>query len=476
MKVYLLIMLMVVSLISIMTVEAASSCTPRSGYDSCWSYSNVKIHSTDVYGWSYGGVRYIDESSTHYPIKTYCDGGDNTYFYKSNSKVSCSETGCSGATNTQGSGARTWDIAASAPLTQPAFVCYDSSSTSWAWVSVYWSATYKKVIKQCTTDSECGVSQFCDGTNPYEVQCANLNCAATQIVIDHKCVTPTFPVLCQNAGITDYVKCQSYLAANIDVLQGDLDSKVAQIGELQVDISAKAQLITKLTGDLAQQTNIINNLTTNLNERLAYIEILSKNLEDQSIMINGMENTIAEKAIYIKELQSNIDNQVYLINQLTSNLEEKALLVSQLTVENSIQAELIQKMEESFSRQSEIVKNLNLTVEEDARLISEMDLTVEQQADIINNLQLTLAEEVALIEKLNLKISDQEEIVARLSSNLEEAQKMAQLLKLDNEELKKAYDDYVNKTKQNQSIYLIIIVLLIASVVWMFLLRKKRRR
>jgi len=470
-KIFLGSIFIIMLVFTISSATATTSCTPRTGYDFCYTDGTLKIHGTYIRGWFYNNINYID-TSYNYPHKVYCEGGSQTHFFKDLKDLKCGST-CSGQVDTKTTTPAYFFIGDFTPLNNPTFVCHKSGS-SWRYIYYYFGDKWDSRINECQTDGDCKVTQFCSKTNPYIVQCAELNCDSSQIIVDHKCVSPTIPELCQLAGINDIIGCQKYLSEFLDILQGDLDSKVKQISDLQISIEEKSILITKLTSDLEKQTEIVNKLTTNLNERIEYIKELTSNLEEQSLMISYLENTIAEKGIIIKNLQLNLEEQVYIINQLTSNLVEKSILINQLTVENEIQAELIKQMETSFSRQIDIIKNLNLTIQEDAGLIKKMNLTLDQQAELIRSLNLKIEEEIELVRLLNLKISEQEIIISKISKNLEDAKRYADELKLDNERLLKLIEEEERRMKMEKIIYGVVIGVLFIIILYMIWGRKKR--
>ena len=466
-----LVLILALSMVFIADEVKAETCSPSGDYTTCYVNSDydgyAKIQTTGMYRYLYDGKRYISRD-----ITVECTG-DRLYLYNGKGNIDCGPTGCSGVVNSWADGTRTIEIDSYAPIS-PAFVCWDGfSNDGYVWQSNTWSYVYYAQVQECTTDAACGETEFCDDSNPYEITCANLNCASDEIIIDHKCVTPEIPTLCQNAGITDYYECQIYLAEHINDLQGDLQTKVDQINQLEADIDEKAEIINQLTTDLEVKAQIIENLTTKLEERKAYIEELTTNIDEQTQIINSLENTIEEKAVIIAGLQEEIQNQAQMINELTDNLEEKAVLVKSLQVENERQAELISEMESSFERQADIISRMNNTIEEDADIITSMNESLEHKAQLIKELRLKLEDEQELVKNLRLTVEDQETIVANLRRNLNETQSYVDELELNEDRLQDKIDRLETR---NTAIYIFFGVAIATFVGAVVYVRRRRRK
>lgn len=474
-KLLIIFMLLVVSLFNVpdMVNASSGSCTPTSPYLYCY-YNNdydgdVKIQATGLYSNYFDGKRYIAAD-----ITINCQG-DYLYLYNGAGSISCNGYGCTGSIGKLNDGTHIIDLNKYAPVS-PTFVCWDGFGTGgYVWKSLYWSTTYYKSVNECSSDASCGATQYCDNTNPYQVQCSNLLCASGEVIVDHKCITPTIPAYCTLADKTTLSECQLYLSQNIDLLIGDLDTKVETIKSLQADIQTKVDMINLLTTDLEEKAQIVNELTINLDERQAYIEKLSSNIEEQTVMISALENTVAEKAVIIQELQTTIENQVYMINELAANLAEKAEMIKALNVENEIQAELIKQMEDSFERQAIIVRELGLTVEEDARIINNLDLEVEYQAIFIKELRLQIEDEIKIINNLRLTNDEQKEMIALLSSNLDETKAYVAELELKEFNLEQVIEQLrIEKEQAEQQKQYIIIGGIGFFMVLFFLLKRKK--
>ena len=456
-----------------MSYAASGSCSPTSPYLYC-SYNNdydgsVKIQSTGFYINYYDGRGYLASDTT---VK--CDG-DKLYLYNGASSVSCGSSGCSGVLNSYSAGTYTIKLNDYAPL-KPTFVCWDGfGSAGYVWYSMSWSTTYYKSINECSSDASCGATQYCSKSNLYQIQCSNLLCKTGEVIIDHKCITPSIPAYCTLAGKTTLSACQLYLSENIDLLLGDLDDKVETIKILNADIQTKVDMINLLTTDLEEKAQIVNELTTNLDERQAYIEKLTTNIDEQTVMISALENTVTEKAVIIQGLQTTIENQVYMINELAANLAEKAEMIKAFQVENDVQAALIKEMESSFERQAVIVREMGLTIEEDALIINNLDLELEDQAKFIKELRLQIDDETKIINNLRLSNDEQKEMISLLSSNLDETKEYIKELELKEFELEQVIEQLRIEKEQaeQQNIY---IALGFIGMIILFILHRTRKK
>ncbi|NOR84695.1 hypothetical protein GQ473_01115 [archaeon] len=474
-KTLFIFLILMISVFSVpnMSYASSGSCTPTSPYLYCYYNNNydgdVKIQATGLYSNYYDGKRYIAND-----ITVNCRG-DKLYLYNGAGSINCGSSGCTNVLNSYSAGTYIIKLNDYAPLS-PTFVCWDGFGTDgYVWQSMYWSTTYYKSVNECSTDASCGVTQYCSKTNPYQIQCSNLLCKTGEVIIDHKCITPTIPVYCTLAGKDTLSACQLYLSQNIDLLIGDLDDKIEIIKTLEADVQTKVDMINLLTTDLAEKARIVNELTTNLAERQAYIELLTSNIEEQTVMIVALENTVAEKAVIIQGLQTTIENQVYMINKLTTNLAEKAEMIKALNVQNEVQAELMMLMEESFERQAGILREMDLTIEEDARIINNMNLELEDQATFIKELRLQIVEETKIINNLQLSNDDQKEMIALLSSNLEETKAYVSELELKEYNLEQIIEQLRLEKEQveQQKIY---IALGFISMITLFILFRKRKK
>jgi hypothetical protein len=421
----------------------AGECNPDGGYNYCFnnqqseSVSNgassyqftakAEIQTGQIYSYNIDGKKYavsVEREEKYVDIT--CEGTEFYLFDVQEENFVCTGEGCTGNQVARFDTNKNVKIALDdyAPI-KPALVCFsrvDESFGAFAWTFAFakWDTTYLKVQRECTASSQCSQTEFCSVKNWADQQCQALTCTGNQVIKNHKCVAPSIPEYCQDAGIGNLDQCYAYLDEYLSILTGSLDEKVDQINEMELLIDEKISIIQKLNLNLEEQTQVINRLEATIEEKAQIIQTLQDNINDQVAVIEKLELKTEELAEMIAILTEKTEEQAAIINRLAENVDKKAALIELLQVENEKQAELLVQMRVSFSEQGQILDRMNNTIQEDAQLIHQLTITNQEKGEIIANMRLNIEEQQELIIELQRLLEEEREQTARYKFLLEE--------------------------------------------------------